>query len=248
MDQLLFQEAVNYIMDKSKDENGIGTLSEKTIHAVLKHYYCHDINYHEQKVLGYIADIFTGSEIIEIQTRNFNTLRRKLDTFLPDYEVTIVYPVAHKKWLRWINPENGEISPKRKSPRTGTPYEVFPELYRIKSYLTNPNLHVCITMLDIEEFRILDGWSKDKKKGSHRNDALPMALADEVVIESTKDYLYFLPIELPEEFTVKEYQKATKMSKNTAGTALHILKYVGAIEQIGKRGRYFLYSVTLENS
>lgn len=243
MDQERFLQSVNYIMDKAREENGIGTLSEKTIHAVLKYYFCPDINLHEQKVSGYIADIFTGSEIIEIQTRNFNTLRRKLDVFLPDYKVTIVYPVTHTKWLRWINPENGEISPKRKSPKTGAPYEAFQELYRIKSYLTHPNFHLCIAMLDIEEYRILDGWSKDKKKGSHRNDAFPAAIADEVIIENINDYLRFLPIELPDEFTVKEYQKAAKIPKRDAGIALHILNHIGVIEQIGKKGRFFLYQI-----
>lgn len=243
MDQIRFQEAVSQVMDKVKEESGIGTLSEKTIHAVLKYYYSPNICLHEQKVSGYIADIFTGSQIIEIQTRNFNTLRRKLDVFLPDYEVTIVYPIAHTKWLRWINPENGEISPKRKSPKTGAPYEIFHELYRIKSYLPHPNLHICIAMLDIEEYRILDGWSTDKKKGSHRNDAFPVAFAEEILIESVKDYLRFLPIELPDEFTVTDYQKTAKMPKKTAGTALHIFNYTGIIEQIGKRSRSYLYRV-----
>ncbi len=47
----------------------------------------------EIPVAGYIADIFTGEEIIEIQTGNFNKMRDKLNTFLPQYPVTIVYPV-----------------------------------------------------------------------------------------------------------------------------------------------------------
>lgn len=244
MEQMRFQEAVDKVMDAVKEENGgIGTLSEKTIHSVLKHYYSPDIFSHEKRVLGYIADIFTGNEIIEIQTRNFNKLRRKLDVFLPEYDVTIVYPIAHKKWLRWINPENGEISPKRKSPKTGTPFEIFHELYRIKTYLPHPHLHICITMLDIEEYRILDGYSKDKKKGSHRNDAFPVAFAYETLIETVKDYLCFLPIELPEEFTVKDYQKIAGIPKSTSGIALHIFNYLGVIEQIGKRGRSFLYRV-----
>ncbi len=81
---------------------GIGTLSEKTVHAVMKNYYAPDTDMHEIPIENFVADIFTGQEIIEIQTRAFYKMRRKLDAFLPLYPVTIVYPIpvffAQKKW------------------------------------------------------------------------------------------------------------------------------------------------------
>lgn len=243
MNQLRFQEACDRVIDNVREENGIGTLGEKTIHAVLKHYYAPDVSHHEQRMLGFVADIFNGEEIIEIQTRNFNALRRKLDAFLPEHDVMVVYPIPHIKWLRWINPESGEVSSKRKSPKIGTHYQVFHELYRIKQYLPNPRLHFCFALLDVEEYRLLNGYGKDKKKGSSRNDGIPVAFAEEVMIDSPKDYMCFLPIDLPDEFTVSDYQKATKLPKSEAGTALHILNYIGTIEQIGKRGRSYLYKV-----
>lgn len=164
MNEQLFLDSLDKVLHETKAQNGIGTLSEKTIHAVLKHYYSSNPLEQEQKVNSYVADILIGSHIIEIQTRNFNTLRRKLEAFLPYYEVTIVYPIAHIKWLRWINESTGEISAKRKSPKTGTKYQVFKELYKIKSYLDHPNLHLRIVLLDVEEYRLLNGWSQDKKR------------------------------------------------------------------------------------
>ena len=92
---------------------GIGTLSEKTVHAVMKNYYAPDTDMHEIPIENFVADIFTGQEIIEIQTRAFYKMRRKLDAFLPLYPVTIVYPIPHIKWLSWIDEETGETSPKR---------------------------------------------------------------------------------------------------------------------------------------
>ena len=68
---------------------------------------------------------------------NAPKLRRKLDTFLKYYPVTIVYPIVHTKYLYWIDEETGEISSKRKSPKTGTIYDAVPELYKIKMYLNN---------------------------------------------------------------------------------------------------------------
>ena len=54
---------------------GIGTLSEKTVHAVMKNYYAPDTDMHEIPIENFVADIYTGQEIIEIQTRAFNKMK-----------------------------------------------------------------------------------------------------------------------------------------------------------------------------
>ena len=102
-DEALFLKACDEIVQKNCVWNGIGTLSEKTLHAVLKKFYEPDISHQEIPLEGYVADIFRDNEIIEIQTQNFNAMRKKLDTFLPLYPVTIVYPILHQKWLNWID-------------------------------------------------------------------------------------------------------------------------------------------------
>lgn len=246
--QTKFHNACDRVIHNTKIEDGIGTLSEKTIHAVLKHYLCPDISCHEVKVHNFYADILLDSSIIEIQTRNFNTLRRKLDVFLPEFPVTIVYPIPYQKWLRWIDEETGEVSLPRKSPKRGTPYMVFPELYRIKSYLVHENFRLRIVLMDVEEYRYLNGWSKDRKKGSERCDGIPVELIEEITIEDVKDFSKLIPEGLPEEFTVKDYKKATGLSQNAAGTAVHVLNYVGRIKQIGKLGKAFLYTKTPDES
>ena len=110
---------------------------------------------------------YTGEEILEIQTRSFDRLREKLDRFLPLCPVTIVYPIPHEKRLIWIDEETGELSSPRKSPLTGNPYMAFKELYRIRKYLLRDGLHLKLVLLDMEEYRLLNGWSRDKKKGFH---------------------------------------------------------------------------------
>ncbi len=221
--------------------NGIGTLSEKTVHSVLKNYYSPESINHEIKVGGFVADICNGSDIIEIQTRSFDRLRRKLDIFLSYYPVTIVYPVPHLKWLRWVNPQTGEISAPRKSPKIGTPYAIFPELYKIKSYLKLPNLSLQIVLINLEEYRFLDGWSRDKKKGSTRCDRIPTELVDEIHIGSLKDYRLLIPDSLTAPFTSKDFKKATGLSLGDAQTALNILHYLGMVERSGKKGNSYLY-------
>lgn len=240
-DQELFKTACDKIVQKEREKNGIGTLQEKTLHAVLKNFYEPDLAHQEVKVEKFVADILREGEIIEIQTRNFNNMRNKLDTFLELYPVTIVYPIIHTKWLYWINEETGEVSAKRKSPKRGSFYDAFYELYKIKKYLRNPNLHICLTLLDAEEYRLLNGWSKDKKKGSTRYDRIPTILVDELFIGNAEDYICLLPDEVPEKFTVKDYAVHTHIPVRYAQLAINIFKYVGVIEQVGKKGRSYLY-------
>lgn len=127
--------------------------------------------------------------------------------FLNIHPVTIVYPIPYIKWLRWINPQTGEISQPRKSPKRGSPYMIFPELYKIKSLLTIPNLRIKIVMLNMEEYRFLDGWSQDKKKGSTRCDRIPTDIIQELYIENSRDYNLLIPESLDEEFTSKDYKR-----------------------------------------
>ncbi|NLJ96952.1 MAG: hypothetical protein GX321_07325 [Clostridiales bacterium] len=242
MDQVLFHKVCDQVVGMEQGLMGIGTLREKTVHSVLKNYYETDPKNHEVRIDGFVADIFNQHEIIEIQTQGFDRLRKKLPVFLEQYPVTIVYPVPFTKIIRWVNPTTGEITPPRKSPKRGRPHDIFPELYKIKNLLTNPNLRIKIVMLNMEEYRFLDGWSEDKKKGSTRCDRIPTDLIEEFNITKPNDYSLLIPESLSIEFTSTDFKKASGLSRKVASTAVHILNYVGSIEKIGKKGRAYLYT------
>jgi Fic family protein len=158
------------------------------------------------------------------------------------YKVTIVYPVPATKWLRWIDVETGEVTERRKSPKKGTPQAVFKELYKIKPFLKNPNLSIRILLIDVEETRLLDGWSYDRKKGSHRDNRIPTDLVEDLLLEQVEDYRMLVPPEL-ERFDSKEYAKATKLTVNRARTALNVLYDMGIVERVDKAGNRYLYEV-----
>ena len=71
-DKERFDWARDKIVGTVRERQGIGTLSEKTVHAVLKNYYAPDEDMHEIPIEGSVADIYTGTEIVEIQTRSFD--------------------------------------------------------------------------------------------------------------------------------------------------------------------------------
>ncbi len=243
VDEVKFEQAKARIIGKNRERQGIGTLSEKTVHAVLKHYYAPDTDMHEIPIAGYVADIYTGSEIIEIQTRSFHAMRKKLEVFLPLYPVTVVYPIPHIKWLSWIDETSGEASAKRKSPKRGSPYHAFAELYKIRPFLNHPNMKFRFALIDMEEYRLLNGWSRDKKRGSERYDRIPLSFVEEVAIDRREDYMQFIPYDLPEPFTAKEFAKYAKITADLARTVLLLLYELKIVDRPGKLGRQYLYRI-----
>lgn len=243
MDRTSFQQAAAKILSREHEDHGIGTLGEKTLHAVIKNYVEPDEDFHEVPLEGYVADIYRDGHVYEIQTANFNVLRAKLETFLPLYRVTVVHPIPAAKWLCWVDVETGEVSSRRRSPKTGTPQEIFRELYKIKPFLKHPNLSIRILLIDIEETRLLDGWSRDGKKGSHRQNRVPVDLVEDLLIERVEDYCMLVPPEL-ETFDSRAYAKAAKLTLKHAQTALNVLHSLGIVERVGKEGNRYIYEVT----
>lgn len=223
-------------------DGGIGTLGEKTIHSTLKQYFSRDISYQEIRIGSYYADVcLPDGHIYEIQTRQFGNLRAKLEYFLADHKVTVVYPVTRSNYLRWVTPGTGEITAPKKSTRRGNPLLVFAELYRIRSFLSHPNFSLKIVLMDVEEYRMLDGYGKDKKSHATKCDKFPMALIEEYDIETPKDYMMLLPESLPDTFTAKDFAKQAKIPSALARTTLLLLSELSVVHRIGKEGKAFLY-------
>ncbi len=223
--------------------DGIGTYNEKLIHSTLKFYFEPSVLNHEIKFGRMVADIMNENGIIEIQTRAFNNMRSKLEFFLKNTPVTIVYPYPTLKWLKWLDPETGEITTRRKSPKKWTIYDSFYELYKIRNFLSNPNLHIYLIGMELEEVRILNGWSKDRKKGSERLERYPLKIIEELNIISNNDYLSFIPPLLPTEFTSADYARCAGISKRIAGYALSCLLSLNIIKRVGKIKNSYVYTL-----
>jgi hypothetical protein len=216
-------------------------MGEKTLHADLKHHFEPDITKHEIKVGSFVADIVSNERIIEIQTRSFDKLRKKLTEFLKSHSVTVVFPLPKTKWISWIDESTGETTKKRKSPKQGSIYDAFHELYRIKPFLKHSNFHLCIILINIEEYRYLNGWSEDRKRGSTRYNRIPLEIVEEIHFRNKMDYLQFIPNSLKEGFTSKDYKLATGINFRSSQTGLNILHDIGVVTRIGKQGNLYIY-------
>ena len=237
-------------------EDGIGTLSEKRMHAILKNYICPDVSFHEIKVLDtlpeskreaaankksarYVADVLKGSNIWEIQTGSFFPLREKIAWYMQyaPYHVTVVVPVPYRKHLNWIDPETGTVQKRSSRPHTTPAKSVADELYWVREHLQNPKLSIQLLLLEVEEYRLLDGYGKDKKARASKYEKIPTALCGTITLERPEDYLMFLPDDLPERFTATQYAKASGQRGRAAYYALHMLVGAGLLAEGEKIGR-----------
>ena len=221
--------------------DGIGRLNEGSLHRTLKLYFEPDTSRHEIKIGRYVADIVNGDGIIEIQTRAFQNMRSKLEDFLSIGRVTIVFPIAVKKDVVWLDPETGELSKPNKSPKKETVFDVFPELYKLKEYLCDPRLTVKIMFMSMTDMRMLCGWDKTRKRGSHREDRIPREIFGSLPLASLYDYESLLPETLPDEFSAKEFSAHARIKQKVSGYVLRLLREIGVIKIKGTKGKAYIY-------
>ena len=67
----------------------IGTLRETSLHTALKTWYAQPGDELEASVEGYQIDLRRGAQLIEIQTRNFAALKRKLTQLVERHPVRL---------------------------------------------------------------------------------------------------------------------------------------------------------------
>lgn len=226
------------------DRFNIGTYNEKMLHRILKQYVSDDPSQQEVPCEGFIADVKTTDGIVEIQTSGFADMRDKLGAFLPLYPVTIVYPVAQRKWISWIDPATGDILARNRSPKTGRPFDAVGEMIYILPYLLHPHLTVRVLLLEIEEYRLLDGKrSRTGKRGSHRYERIPVDLYGAYDFHTTADYTALLPPDIRQPFTAKELAAALRYRGRHFSRVLRVLEAAGAISRDGQRGRAYLYRI-----
>lgn len=226
---------------RKNGESGIGTLAEKRLHSIIKRYLCEDEDCHEVGVLDtrYVSDVRIGNHIYEVQTGSFYPMKRKIAHYLEntDCTVTVVHPISAVKWISWIDPETREISPRRKSPNKERVEDLLAEAYHLLPYLQNPRLRFRVLVLEAEDFRLLCGRSRDRKKGSERYERIPLALLDDLSFASPQDFCRLLPSALPPHFTVKDFSTLTKIRGRNAYSAVRTLAALGIVAPAEPIGR-----------
>lgn len=256
------QELMRTSLGSRQGQAGIGTLHEKRIHMALKAYFCPDSSCHERPVPAIradeeaspssrrnsmVADIRThDGHIYEIQTGGFYPLKKKVAWYLAhtDDTVTVVHPMPAAKYISWMDPADGQILSRHKSPKCGRVTDIAGELYWLSDFVGHPRFSICLLFLDMEEYRLKNGWGNMGKRGSSRYERFPTALRGRVDLVTPTDYAaYFLPPSLPEvPFTAATYAKLSGIRGRATYGMLHLLVRLSLLAEAEKQQRSQCYT------
>jgi hypothetical protein len=222
----------------------IGTLNEKPLHEALKRWYAQPGDLFEVPVDGFVVDIVRSDLLIEVQTKNFSALKRKLEKLLINHPVRLVYPIPGAKWITRLKLENDGESPisRRKSPRRGTFEDVFYELVRLPELLKHPGFSMELLLIEEEEVRRYDGVRGWRRRGWVTDERRLLRVVDRRTLNSPADLHAFIPAALAEPFSVNDLATATGVSRKLAGKMVYCLRAMGCVAPVGKRANAILYA------
>jgi hypothetical protein len=224
----------------SGEYNGIGTLSERSLHATLKEWYRKPGDEIEVEVDGYIIDIVRNGLLIEIQTTNFNAMKDKLLSLLPYHTVRLVHPVPRVRWVVREDLHGKEIS-KRKSPKSSNVLNVFEELVSIPGFLRHHNFELEVLEVFEEQVMQNDGKGSWRRKGWSIVDRRLIDVAESHLFQKPEDLIRLIPPDLDTPFTNSELAKAIGCPIKVAQKFTYCLRKMEILKLKGKKGRALLH-------
>lgn len=218
----------------------IGSLNEKPLHAALKEWYRQSGDEVESPVEGFVVDLVRQDLLIEIQTRGFSAMRRKLDRLLDAHAIRVVHPVAAEKWIVKLD-EGGDVASRKRSPKRGIAADVCQELVSFPSLLSHPHFSLEVALVAEEEVRRPDpkkGW---RRGGYVIEERRLVEVLDTVDLSAPEDLLQLLPTGLPDPFTTADLATGLNRSRHTAQEVAYCLRISGAVSVAGRDRRGILY-------
>ena len=254
-----FRKIVLDTMTKACDvdaecDDGIGTLSEKQMHAAIKLFICPDESKHEIKIQDsalyiprednkkrkFVADVLDGSTIYEIQTGAFAPLKEKIKWILDNtaYNIVLIHPMPEQLYVSYIE-EDGSIGQRRKSNRSRKLKHIVGELYHIKEFINNPRFTLIALMIEADQYR--QKVTSKRRVRTRKYETIPSSLIRAHIFSGADDYKIFLPESLMGEFTVKQFSASSGILGMDAYSIVKLLCELGHICECGKIGKAKAY-------
>jgi hypothetical protein len=211
-------------------------MNEFSLHSEIKNVYSLPGDQLEAKLDGYIIDILRENLIIEVQTKNFSALKKKIQALAEKHKVRLVYPLPEKKWITYVTKDLIVLS-KRKSPRKGKLTDLFRELVMISHMIGEESFSLEVLFIDEEEVRCDDGKGSWRRRGVSIKDRRLLKVNDQFLFQTKADYLKILPDSLNDVFTNRELAKLAKISVRTAQQITYCLRKGGVIRLAEKKQR-----------
>ena len=221
----------------------IGTLREKPLHASLKRWYARPGDRVEVPVDGFVIDLVREELLIEVQTRGFSSMKQKAIALLGlGHRVRIIHPIPVDKWIVKLDAD-GTVLSRRRSPKHGSPTDVFAELVSFPDLLAHPQLEVEVLLTIEEEYRRYTPDRSWRRKGWTVVERRLIEVTDTLLLRHAEDLIGLLPDDLPETFTTADLAEKLGRPRRAAQQMAYCLRKVGAIVAVGKHGPAIEYRV-----
>lgn len=208
--------------------HNIGTQSEGSLHAALKLHVAEPDDRFEVPIEGFVADIVRGDTLIEIQTGPLAPMGRKLDRLLVSHHVHVVHPVPVVSWLH----KPGRSV--RRSPQSGSVWDVFTALVGAPTLLDHPNLTVQVVLVEVDVHQVHDPALRRGRGGWRTVDRRLRAVLADAGFRTPDDLAAMLPPDLPDPWTTADLAALAAIPRRTAQQAAYVLRANERIRELGR--------------
>ncbi len=235
-------------MPAKAERNGINLQNERSLHAGLKQWYAQPQDRLEVPVDGFVIDLVRGTQLVEIQTRNFTAIRPKLQALLKDHRVHLLHPITYEKWVVQVDGKGTSVLSRRKSTYRGALTDLFEELVRLPELVKQAGFTLEFPLIREEEVRCRDGkGSKHRKKVSIKDRKLLEVISTHR-FTTTRDFLQFLPPHLPQPFANRDLAAALLLPLHRCRQITYCLRKMDALTVVGKNRNELLFQITPEDA
>jgi hypothetical protein len=218
-------------------------MTEYSLHYELKEWYMVSGDEVEVTIDDFRVDILRDKLLIEIQTGNFSSIRKKLIKLLLNNKIRLVYPIAKLKWIAHVS-RSGELVRRRKSPKKGKLTDLFYELVHAPCLIKDKNFSIEVLLIEEEEIRCNDGRGSWRRRGVSIKDRKLLNVFDRFVFRDSRDFLEFLPKKLDRHFTNRVLASKLGISIRLAQKITYCLRKMGAIYIVSKKRNELLFQVS----
>jgi hypothetical protein len=226
----------------------VGTLTEKSLHAQLKQLYAQPGDLLEYALDGYVIDIARPTaapgaptyHCIEIQTRNLAQMKSKLAKLLAQRSVHVVFPIAEQCTIVRMDAD-GSVLSRRRSPKRGSIFHIFPELVGMPTLIHNPHFSLEVLLIREEQIWRNDGRGSWRRRRWSIYDRRLLATVSATAFATAEDFAALLPPALEDGFDCRTLAAAITQSHSLAQKMAYCLRHIGVLEVAGKQGNALLY-------
>ncbi|MFV0526571.1 MAG: hypothetical protein ACK5RL_18960 [Acidimicrobiales bacterium] len=180
----------------------------------------------EVDVGAFVADIQRGDLLIEVQTRSFAAMGRKLDELLGRYRILLVHPIAVTTFLHKPGARP------RRSPKRGDLFSLFDELVSVPTLLDHPQLTIEALMVTVDVHQEADPLLRRRRGGWRTVDRALRSVEARHRFDSMDDVAALLPDSLPDPFTTADLARHLGTPRDRAQRLAYCLRESGRIDPV----------------